>query len=245
MITFLEREAFYMSLHIAAKEGEIAEVVLLPGDPLRAKHIAETFLENPQQYTSIRNIYGFTGTYKGKRVSVQATGMGVPSISIYTHELITQYGVKKLIRVGTCGGMHEDVKLRDIVIAQAATTDSGIIRQIFGNINFAPIADYELLSKAVLSAKTQNIPVRVGNVVTGDRFYDEEIDNAKLVKYGALAVEMETAGLYVKAAEFGVKALALFTVSDHLVRDEHVPPEERQTTFNDMIKVALEAAIMD
>lgn len=234
-----------MSLHIAAKEGEIAEVVLLPGDPLRAKHIAETFLENPQQYTSIRNIYGFTGTYKGKRISVQATGMGVPSISIYTHELITQYGVKKLIRVGTCGGMHEDVKIRDIVIAQGATTDSGIIPQIFGNVTFAPIADYELLSKAVLSAKAQNIPVRVGNVVTADRFYDEEIDNAKLIKYGVLAVEMETAGLYVKAAEFGVKALGLFTVSDHLGRDEHVPPEERQTTFNDMIKVALEAAIMN
>ena len=126
-----------MSLHIAAKEGEIAEVVLLPGDPLRAKHIAETFLENPKQYTSIRNIFGYTGTYKGKKVSVQATGMGVPSISIYTHELITQYGVKKLIRVGTCGGMHEDVKIRDIVIAQGATTDSGIVRQIFGNVNFA------------------------------------------------------------------------------------------------------------
>ena len=234
-----------MSLNIAAKEGEIAVVVLLPGDPLRAKHIAETFLENPKQYTSIRNIFGYTGTYKGKKVSVQATGMGVPSISIYTHELITQYGVKKLIRVGTCGGMHEDVKIRDIVIAQGATTDSGIVRQIFGNVNFAPIADYELLSKAVISAKTQNIPVKVGNVVTADRFYDEEIDNPKLVKYGVLAVEMETAGLYVKAAEFGVKALGLFTVSDHLVRDEHVPPEERQTTFNDMIKVALEAAIMD
>lgn len=234
-----------MSLHIAAKEGEIAEVVLLPGDPLRAKHIAETFLENPQQYTSIRNIYGFTGTYKGKRVSVQATGMGVPSISIYTHELITQYGVKKLIRVGTCGAMHEDIKLRDIVIAQAATTDSGIIRQIFGNMNFAPIADYELLSKAVISAKAQNIPVRVGNVVTADRFYDEEIDNTKLVKYGVLAAEMETAGLYVKAAEFGVKALALFTVSDHIIRNEQVPTEERQNTFNDMVKVALEAAIME
>lgn len=234
-----------MSLHIAAKEGEIAEVVLLPGDPLRAKHIAETFLENPQQYTSIRNIYGFTGTYKGKRVSVQATGMGVPSISIYTHELITQYGVKKLIRVGTCGAMHEDIKLRDIVIAQAATTDSGIIRQIFGNMNFAPIADYELLSKAVLSAKAQNIPVRVGNVVTADRFYDEEIDSAKLVKYGVLAAEMETAGLYVKAAEFGVKALALFTVSDHIIRNEQVPTEERQNTFDDMVRVALEAAIMD
>ena len=148
-----------MSLHIAAKEGEIAEVVLLPGDPLRAKHIAETFLENPKQYTSIRNIFGYTGTYKGKKVSVQATGMGVPSISIYTHELITQYGVKKLIRVGTCGGMHEDVKIRDIVIAQGATTDSGIVRQIFGNVNFAPIADYELLSKAVITAMAQNIPV--------------------------------------------------------------------------------------
>lgn len=236
-----------MSLHIAANEAEnkIADRVLLPGDPLRAKHIAETFLENPVQYTSIRNVYGYTGTYKGKRVSVQATGMGVPSISIYTHELIKNYGVKKLIRVGTCGGMHEKIKLRDILIAQAATTDSGIIRQIFGNINFAPIADYDLLSKAVEAAKNQSIPVQVGNIVTVDRFYDEEIDNDKLVKYGVLAVEMESAALYVKAAEFGVQALALFTVSDHLVRDEHVPADERQTTFNDMVKVALEAIIQD
>ena len=153
-----------MSLHIEAKPGEIADRILLPGDPLRAKYIAENFFEDAKQYTGIRNILGFTGTYKGKRVSVQGTGMGIPSISIYAHELIHDYNVKKLVRVGTCGAMHKSVKLRDVVIAQATSTDSSIIRNIFGNINYAPIADYELLTAAVESAKNNSIPVKVGNV---------------------------------------------------------------------------------
>lgn len=230
--------------HIAAAPGEIAERILLPGDPLRAKFIAEHFLEGAQEYTSIRNILGYTGTYRGTRVSVQGTGMGMPSISIYANELMEHYGVQTLIRVGTCGGMHERVKLRDVLIAQGATTDSSMIRNIFGgSINYAPLADYDLLAAAVASAKKLSLPVRVGNVISVDRFYDEEIDNEKLRKYGVLAVEMEAAALYTLAAKFGRRALALFTVSDHLVTGERCTAEERQTTFEDMIRIALETAV--
>lgn len=230
--------------HIAAKKGDIAERVLLPGDPLRAKFIAENFLEGAKLYTDIRNIWGFTGKYKGVPVSIQSTGMGIPSVSIYVHELITGYSVKKLIRIGTCGGMNKDVKIRDVVIAQAASTDSSIIRNIFGSgIYFAPTANFELLQKAVNSAKKLNLPVKVGNIITVDRFYDDDIDHAKLTKYGILAVEMETAGLYTKAAEFGVDALAIFTVSDHLLTKEACSAKERETSFNDMVKIALDTII--
>jgi len=230
--------------HIAAEKGEIADRILLPGDPLRAKFIAENFLDNAKQYTGIRNILGFTGTYKGVPVSVQGTGIGIPSISVYTHELINVYGVQKLIRVGTCGAMHKDIHLRDIVIAQGASTDSSIIRNIFGSsINFAPLADFELLRLAVENAKKLDLPVKVGNVISVDRFYDEEIDNKKLIRYGILAVEMEAAALYTLAAQFHVQALALFTASDHLLTGEGCTAEERQTSFNDMIKIALETAI--
>lgn len=235
-----------MSLHIAAKPGEIADRILLPGDPLRAKYIAETFLEGAVQYTDIRNIFGYTGTYKGVRLSVQGTGMGIPSISIYATELMRDYHVQKLIRVGTCGAMREDINLRDVIIAQGATTDSGIIRNIFGgSINYAPLADFDLLYKAYEQAKQQGIAARVGNIVSVDRFYDDEIDNDKLVQYGIMAVEMETAALYVLAAKYKAQALGLFTVSDHLVRDEHCTAEERQTSFDDMIRIALETAIQD
>ncbi len=230
--------------HIAAEKGEIADRILLPGDPLRAKFIAENFLENAKEYTNIRNILGYTGTYKGVPVSVQGTGMGIPSISIYVHELIREYGVEKLIRVGTCGAMHKDVHLRDIVIAQASSTDSSIIRNIFGgSINFAPIADYNLLSLAVENARKLNLPVKVGNVISVDRFYDEEINNEKLTRYGILAVEMESAALYTLAAQFHVQALAVFTASDHLLTGEGCTAEERQTSFTDMMKIALETAI--
>ena len=233
-----------MSLHIAATTGQIAETVLLPGDPLRAKYIAETFLKDVICYTDIRNMLGFTGTYKGKRISVQGTGMGIPSISIYVQELIREYGAKRLIRVGTCGGMQKDIPLRDVVIAQAATTDSGIIRNIFGpSIQFAPIANFELLRKAYDNAIAAHISVRVGNVISVDRFYDDEIDNDKLSAYGILAVEMETAGLYVLAAKYGVAALGLFTVSDQLITKEACTPEERQLSFNNMIHIALDTAI--
>lgn len=243
---YSERRYFMSTPHIAAEHGEIAERILLPGDPLRAKFIAENFLDDAKLYTSIRNILGYTGMYKGVPVSVQGTGMGIPSISIYVNELIKEYGVKKLIRVGTCGAMHPDIKLRDVVIAQAATTDSGIIRNIFGpSISFAPIADYQLLSSAVESAKKLNLPVKVGNIVSVDRFYDEEIDNEKLRAYGILAVEMEAAALYVLAAKYHVQGLALFTASDHLLTGEASSAEERQTSFNDMIKIALDTVIQD
>lgn len=184
-----------MSLHIAARDGEIADRILLPGDPLRAKYIAETFLDDAVCYTDIRNILGYTGTYKGVRLSVQGTGMGIPSISIYATELMRDYGVKKLIRVGTCGAMRKDIKLRDVIIAQGATTDSSIIRNIFGgSINYAPLADFTLLRQAYEQSVKQGIPARVGNIVSVDRFYDDEIDNDKLTQYGIMAVEMETAG---------------------------------------------------
>ena len=235
-----------MSLHIAARDGEIADRILLPGDPLRAKYIAETFLDDAVCYTDIRNILGYTGTYKGVRLSVQGTGMGIPSISIYATELMRDYGVKKLIRVGTCGAMRKDIRLRDVIIAQGATTDSSIIRNIFGGfINYAPLADFTLLRQAYEQSVKQGIPARVGNIVSVDRFYDDEIDNDKLRQYGILGVEMEAAALYTLAAGAHVQALALFTVSDHLLTGEACSADERQTSFNDMIKIALETAIED
>ena len=235
-----------MSIHIGAPSGAIAKRVLLPGDPLRAKHIAETFLDEPKLYNEIRGAYGFTGSYKGVPVSVQGTGMGIPSISIYVNELIKNYGARKLIRVGTCGAMHENINIRDIVIAQGASTDSSIVRNIFGpTINFAPLADYDLLTKATDCAKKLNISAKVGNIITVDRFYDDDIDNDRLRRHGILAVEMETAALYILAAQYRVQSLGIFTASDHLLTKEITPPEERQTDFNDMVKIALETIILE
>ena len=244
------------SIHIAAEVGEVAEKVLLPGDPVRAKIISENFLTDVHQYTAVRNIFGFTGKYKGERVSIQSTGMGIPSISIYLHELIEVFGAKKLIRVGTCGGMNEDIRLRDILIAQGSSTDSSIVNQVFGGaVNFSLLADFELLSKAVDTAKALNLPVRVGNVICTDLFYNDYNDphgtfgdgkntfNDKLRRYGILAVEMESAALYLHAAAAQVQALAIFTVSDDLLRGEFTTPEERQSSFNDMIEIALETII--
>ncbi len=233
-----------MSLHIAAKAGEIADRILLPGDPLRAKYIAETFLEDAREYTSVRNILGYTGTYKDHRISVQGTGMGMPSIAIYTNELIREYGVKKLLRVGTCGALHMSIHVRDIVIAQASTTDSGMVRNTFGPaINFAPTADYALLETAVATGRKLKLPIHVGNVLSQDRLYDEEIDLKKLASYGVLAAEMEAAALYMIAAKYHVQALALFTVSNHILTGEETTQQERETSFNDMISLALDAAI--
>nr|WP_196611222.1 purine-nucleoside phosphorylase [Pectinatus brassicae] len=235
-----------MSLHIEAKVGDIAESILLPGDPLRAKYIAENFLQDAKCYNSIRNIFGYTGTYKGKKVSVQGTGMGIPSISIYVNELINEYGVKKLFRVGTCGAMREDVHVRDVVIAQGTTTDSGIIKSIFGSsINYAPLADFELLHKAYEISKQSDMAVKIGNVISEDRFYNDEIDRKKLTDYGILAVEMEAAALYTLAARYNVQALAIFTVSNHLLTGEETTAKARETSFNDMIKIALDTAIAD
>ena len=230
-----------MSVHIGAKQGEIASTVLLPGDPLRAKFIAETFLENPVCYNEVRGMYGFTGTYKGKRISVQGTGMGLPSISIYANELIESYGVKNLIRVGTCGSMQEDVKVRDVILAIGAATNSGINKMRFKGMDFAPTASFKLLKEAYDIAISKNINVKVGNVLSSDLFYNDDPEAWKLwAKYGVLAVEMEAAALYTLGAKYGVDTLTILTVSDSLVTGEETTAEERQTTFKKMMEVALE-----
>lgn len=232
-----------MSTHIDAPKGAIADVVLLPGDPLRAQYIAENFLDNAQRYNTVRNAFGFTGTFEGRRVSVQATGMGIPSISIYVNELIQDYGVKTLIRVGTAGGMGENVKVRDVVLAQGSSTDSSIILNTFGaGLYFAPLADFNLLREAANLADTSAIRYHVGNVLGEDRFYNDEMDRQKLIDYEVLATEMETPTLYLLAAKYHVHALSILTVSNHLVTGEETSAQERQTSFNDMIGLALGVA---
>lgn len=233
-----------MSVHIGANKGDIAESILLPGDPLRAKFIADNFLEDVTCYNEVRGMYGYTGTYKGKRVSVQGTGMGVPSISIYTHELINEYGVKNLIRVGTCGAIQKDVKVRDVIIAMSASTDSSANQHHFGGIDFAPTADFGLLKKAYDGAVKQNLTAQVGSVFTSDIFYNENKNLVpELARHQVLAVEMETSALYTIAARFNVNALSVLTVSDHILTGEETTSQERQETFNDMIYVALDAAV--
>lgn len=234
-----------MSIHINAAQGEIAEIVLLPGDPLRAKFIAETFLEDVVQYNDVRNMFGFTGTYKGKRISVQGTGMGVPSTSIYVTELLKDYGCKKLIRVGTAGALKADVKVRDVVLAQGATTDSKFNEIQFGGIDYAPLADFDLLLKAYNAGKEAGLNIRVGNIYTADLFYGEKNPNELLADYGVLAVEMESAAIYTLAAKYNAQALSVLTISDHLITGEATTSEERQSTFKEMMIVALEAAIQD
>ena len=238
-----KKEDLIMSVHIDARPGDVAECVLLPGDPLRAQYIAETFLEHAECYNRVRGMLGFTGTWRGKRVSVQGTGMGMPSASIYIHELIHEFGARKLVRVGTCGALRPDIGLREVIIAQAACTDSAINRRVFGSVDFAPIADFGLLKLAhEIGSARSGLKPRVGNVFSSDVFYSE--DGAlveKLARYGVLAVEMETAALYTLAAKAGVQALSLLTVSDNLATGEETTALERQTTFNDMIEVALEA----
>jgi len=230
-----------MSIHIGAKAGDIAETVLLPGDPKRAKWIAENYLENSFCYTDIRGMLGFTGTYKGKKVSVQGTGMGIPSIMIYANELYTEFGAERIIRIGSAGGMQENVKVRDIVLAQGATTDSSIFNNIFQNqVTFAPIASFNLLDKAYHLAKDRGVGLHVGNVLSSDRFYNAELDKKKLMDYGMLCVEMEAAGLYALAAQHKKEALAILTISDHLLTGEETTAQEREQTFNDMMEIALE-----
>lgn len=234
-----------MSVHIAAKKGDIADIVLLPGDPLRAKFIAETYLEDVVQYNTVRNMFGYTGTYKGVRVSVQGSGMGIPSIMIYAHELITEFGAKTLIRIGSAGAMREDVKIRDIVFAQGATTDSSLFNNIFDNqVSFSAIANFELLDNAYHTAKALgHNNIHVGNILSSDRFYNAEMNKQKLADYGILAVEMEAAGLYALGAQHNVKTLAMLTISDHLVTGEETTALEREQTFTAMMEIALEAAI--
>ena len=235
-----------MSIHIEAKEDEIADFVLLPGDPLRAKHIAENLLTDSVCYNNVRGMLGYTGYYNGKRVSVQGTGMGLPSHMIYVTELINDYKVKTLVRIGTCGGLLEEVKLRDVVLAISASTDSFSVARYFPGMTFAPTASFRLTQMAAANAVKMGMPVKVGNILSSDLFYHfpEEGDAYALWRnYGTLAVEMESAGLYLLASRLGVEALSLLTVSDHLLTGEHVSADERQTNFTNMTKLALSLAV--
>lgn len=233
-----------MTPHIAAEKNAFAPTVLMPGDPLRAQYIAENFLENIKQITAVRNMYGYTGTYKGKPISIMGHGMGIPSCSIYTKELITEYGVKNIIRVGSCGAVLDDIHVRDVVIGMGASTDSNVNRIRFQNYDFAALADFNIVQALVQAAKNQAIDVKVGNLFSSDLFYHPNTQMTEtLRKYNILGVEMEAAGIYGVAAEYGAKAATICTVSDHIVREEYTTAEERQRTFNDMIKIALEAAI--
>jgi len=230
--------------HISAAPGDFAEVTLMPGDPLRAEHIAKTFLQDARLVTAVRNMYGFTGTYRGKRVSVMGHGMGIPSCSIYATELVREYGVRVLIRVGSCGALAPSAKLGDIILALGGSTDSKINRMRFLDHDFAAIADYQLLKMADRVAEEHRIPVHIGNVLSTDFFYHPQenlLDVAE--KMGILALEMEVAGLYGVAAEYGARALGMLTVSDHLRRNEHLSSDERQTSFDSMMRIALETAV--
>jgi len=230
--------------HIEASLGDFAETVLMPGDPLRAKFIAENFLDDDKCITSVRNMLGYTGTYKGKRVSVMGSGMGIPSVSIYATELYKDYGVENIIRIGSCGAVRDDIKIRDIIIGMAASTDSNVNKQRFNNIDFAACADFSLLKKVVDTAETLKHEVHVGNIFSADLFYTPQPEMfAVMEKYGILAVEMEAAGLYGVAAEYGKKALTVLTVSDHIKTGEQTTSDERETTFKDMMILTLESLI--
>ena len=230
--------------HNQAEKGQIAKTVLMPGDPLRAKFIADHFLDNPVQFNSVRNILGFTGTYEGHPVSVMASGMGMPSIGIYSYELYNFFGVETIIRIGSAGGMHPDLKLFDIVLGQGACTNSAYFSQYGISGNFAPIADYATLKRAVEECEKRNLNYKVGNILSSDVFYSEKgIDGTmEWAKLGVLAVEMEAAALYMNAARAGKKALAMCTISDLLIGGAVTTADERQTAFHDMMQVALTIA---
>ena len=229
--------------HMNAAPGDFAETVLMPGDPLRAKYIADKWLKGARQVTDVRNMWGFTGTYKSLPVSIMAHGMGIPSVSIYCTELITEYKVKRLIRVGSCGTSHPKVKLRDIVIAMGASTDSGVNRMRFHGHDFAALASFRLVQNAVAAAKKKKVRFHVGNIFSADLFYTPDTAMFEtLARYDVLGVEMEAAGMYPIAAEHGVEALAICTVSDDIKRGKALSTDERQTTFDEMIVVALETA---
>lgn len=233
-----------MSTHLEAKPGEIAESVLLPGDPMRAKWIAETFLQDAVCYNDVRAMLGYTGYYNGKRVSVQGTGMGIPSALIYCHELITEYGVKNLIRVGSAGSYQEEVRLYDIVIAMAASSTSGINNSRFINADYSPTANFDLFMKAALYAREHKIPIKAGNVLSADEFYEDDRNNyKKWAEFGVLCVEMEAAGLYTIAAKHNVRALAILTISDSLVSGRRTSQDERERTFRTMVEIALNTLV--
>lgn len=232
-----------MTIHIGADPGDIAETVLMPGDPLRAKWAAETFLENPVCINEVRGMLGFTGTWKGNRVTIQGSGMGMPSLSIYANELIKDFNAQTLIRIGSAGGMQEKIKVRDVVLAMTASTLSTPSRGIFKELNYAPCADFDLLLAAYKAAQSKGSPTHVGGIYSSDVFYDERPDlNEQMVRHGILGVEMEAAELYNIAARHGRRALAVLTISDHLLTGEALPSSERQSSFSDMIEIALEAA---
>ena len=232
-----------MTVHIGATPGDIAETVLMPGDPYRAKWAAETFLENPQLVNEVRGMLGFTGMWNGHRVTIQGSGMGMPSLSIYANELIRDYGAKTLIRIGSCGGMQPQVGIRDIILAMTASTLSTPSRGIFKELNFAPCADWSLLRAAADVAKAKGIKTHVGGIYSSDVFYDERPDlNEQMTRHGILGVEMEAAELYNLAARHSVRALAVLTVSDHLQTGEALPAQDRESSFADMVDIALGAA---
>lgn len=232
-----------MTIHIGAKPGEIAETVLMPGDPLRAKWAAETFLEGARCVNEVRGMLGFTGSWRGNVVTIQGSGMGMPSLSIYANELIRDYGARTLIRIGSCGAMQEDVGIRDVILAMTASTLSTPSAGIFRELNFAPWADWSLLHAAWRAAEALETPVHVGGIYSSDAFYDERPDlNEQMTRHGILGVEMEAAELYAVALRHGVRALAVLTVSDNLLTGEALPSSEREQSFGDMVEIALQAA---
>ncbi|WP_170397183.1 purine-nucleoside phosphorylase [Ruegeria arenilitoris] len=235
-----------MTIHIGAEKGEIAETVLMPGDPYRAKWAAETFLQNTRLVNNVRGMLGFTGTWKGNPVSIQGSGMGMPSLSIYANELIRDFGAKTLIRIGSCGGMQDSVNIRDVILAMTSTTLSTPSRGILKELNFAPCADWGLLQAAAQAAAAKGTPTHIGGIYSSDVFYDERPDlNEQMVRHGILGVEMEAAELYILAARHNCRALAVLTVSDHLLTGEALPSSERESSFGDMVEIALQAAFPD
>ena len=232
-----------MTIHIGAKPGEIAETVLMPGDPYRARWAAETFLDDAVLVNEVRGMLGYTGTWRGRPVTIQGSGMGMPSLSIYVNELIRDYDAKTLIRIGSCGGMQPEVKVRDVILAMTASTLSTPSRGMFKELNFAPCADWGLLSAAHVAASGREVGVHVGGIYSSDVFYSERKDlDEEMVRHGILGVEMECAELYTLAARYGRRALAVLTVSDHLGTGEELPSEDRERSFGDMVEIALEAA---
>ena len=232
-----------MSVHIGAKNGDIAETILLPGDPLRARFVAENYLDEPVLYNEVRGMYGYTGRYKGAPVSVQGTGMGMPSHAIYVNELFQEYGVQQAIRIGSCGAIQKSVAMRELIIAVGASTDSSMNRIRFDGLDYSAIASFDLVERSVATARKMGITFHVGNILSSDSFYQPDPDSWKLwAKYGVMAIEMEANALYTLAAYYGREALALLTVSDHIVKGEELTAEDRQTSFREMMEVALSLA---
>ena len=232
-----------MTFHIGAKPGDIAETVLLPGDPYRARWAAQKYLENPVLVNEVRGMLGYTGTWHGHRVTIHGSGMGMPSLSIYANELMKDYGAQTLIRIGSAGALQHHVNVRDVVLAQTASTYGSPSRSIFRDLNFAPCADFGLLSAAHSAAQNIGVPVHVGGIYSSDTFYDEREDlSQQLQRHGTLCVEMEAAELYMLAARHQRRALAILTISDHILRDEALPADQRETSFGAMVEMALEAA---